>query len=117
MRAPSSSGSGGWHEMGYLFDLYGFQLFPFPEREGVCLECGRDHPEWAPHDRDTLQYQYRFFDEHGRWPSWEDAMAHCDEEVRAAWASELEARGIDVDARPEAQTARITIEADGGKTP
>lgn len=87
--------------MGYLFDLYGFQLFPFPEREGVCSECGIAHPEWAPHDRDTLQYQYRFFDEQGRWPSWEDAMAHCDEEVRAAWASELEARGIDVGERSD----------------
>jgi hypothetical protein len=42
-----------------------------------------DHPVEHPHNKDSLYYQFRFHGVHGRWPTWEDAMAHCSEKVKA----------------------------------
>lgn len=56
-------------------------LLPCPP--GVCQECAVDHPHDQPHNQQSLHYQYRFYSEHGRWPTWTDAMAHCTPEVQA----------------------------------
>jgi hypothetical protein len=54
-----------------------------PCKKNVCQECAVDHPKDHPHNADSLYYQYKFLDQHGRWPTWEDAIAHCNEEVKA----------------------------------
>ena len=69
-----------------------------PAKPGTCSECAVDHPAHYPHNRDSLYYQYRFYDQHGRWPTWADAMAHCDEQMKAFWREQLTARGVQVDA-------------------
>lgn len=55
-----------------------------PPRSG-CPECGTEHDHDQPHNQQSLTYQYQFHATHGRWPTWTDAMAHCTDEVKAAW--------------------------------
>ena len=54
-----------------------------------CLLCGKDHAPDQPHNKDNLTYQYMFYKEHGRWPKWEDAMAHCPDDIKEFWRNEL----------------------------
>lgn len=70
-----------------------FQLMPVPET--ACQVCGRDpaHSPDQPHDAQSLYYQYAFYGEHGRWPTWKDAVAHCSPETQQAWETELRRRG------------------------
>jgi hypothetical protein len=49
-----------------------------------------------PHNQQSLAYQYDFYGKNGRWPTWADAMAHCDESVKAQWTAALKERGIAV---------------------
>ncbi len=55
----------------------------------VCQECAMDHPHENPHNQQSLYYQMRFHAQHGRWPTWTDAMAHCTEPVRQHWKQAL----------------------------
>lgn len=68
-------------------------------RPGACSQCFIEHHPAFPHDAQSLQYQYRFNAEHGRWPTWEDAMAHCDDEVYEAFREGLAAQGVEVPPR------------------
>lgn len=64
-----------------------------PPKPGVCPVCATDHaPEW-PHNQPSLYYQYHFYGTHGRWPTWADAVAHCDDEMRANWERVLKEKG------------------------
>lgn len=94
--------------MGYLNERHG--MFLMPTKPGVCPKCGIDHPEDQPHNRDTLLYQYTFYDEYGRWPSWADAMAHCSEAVKAVWTRELTNHGIEVGEFPETGYVELAVE-------
>lgn len=60
-----------------------------PARPGVCSQCAVDHEPEEPHNRDSLHYQYTFYAEHDRWPTWDDAMAHCTSEVQQMWRDAL----------------------------
>jgi len=62
----------------------------------VCQQCGRDHEPDAPHDAWSLYFQYSFYAEYDRWPTWADAMAHCDEETQQRWTHALRAHGVEV---------------------
>ena len=62
---------------------------------GKCPICATEHDPSAPHDRDSLYYQYRLYRDNNRFPSWENAMNHCSEKVRAAWRKKLARRGVD----------------------
>ena len=62
--------------MGYLKKIYGMALLG-KTQDGTCPECAVKHDPEQPHNRDSLAYQYKFYDQHGRWPTWSDAMAHC----------------------------------------
>lgn len=54
--------------MGYLKKRHGMTLFgKMPD--GACTECAVKHSPEQPHNRDSLAYQYKFYDEHGRWPT------------------------------------------------
>lgn len=65
-------------------------LPPPPDK---CPVCAHDHePDW-PHNAQSLYYLYRFYGLRGRWPTWADAIAHCDGPMREHWERELRARG------------------------
>ena len=81
--------------MGYLKERHGAVLLG-KTPEGTCPMCAVKHEPEMPHNRDSLCYQYKFYDQHGRWPTWADAMAHCAPEVKAIWRRELVARGVEV---------------------
>lgn len=66
----------------------------FPAAPGTCPKCAVDHPPELPHDQQSLFWQYWFYNKHGRWPTWIDAMAHCTDEMRALWRIELLKRGV-----------------------
>ena len=75
-----------------------------PPTAGVCPVCAVNHGEAMPHNRDSLYYQMRFFQKHGRFPTWADAMAHCDEHTKAVWVGLLAERGVNVDGLVGIQT-------------
>jgi hypothetical protein len=60
----------------------------------LCSQCAVKHEPHEPHSQQSLRYQYAFYAEHDRWPTWSDAMAHCAPEVKAAWSQELRKLGI-----------------------
>lgn len=66
-------------------------LPPAPHK---CPICAVAHLPQDPHDRGSLYYQMQFFRKHGRYPTWADAMAHCDEETKQAWRNELLGAGV-----------------------
>ena len=82
--------------MGFLNERHGMMLVG-KTPPGTCPLCAVNHPPEQPHNRDSLTYQYKFYDEHGRWPTWADAMEHCSDEVKAYWKEALEARGVEID--------------------
>lgn len=72
------------------------KVVPFkvlPPAEGLCKECARGHEPDEAHDAQSLVYQYTFFARGGRWPTWRDAVAHCDPVVRGAWIEKLREHG------------------------
>ncbi len=74
-----------------------------PPADGLCPECAVGHEPSMPHNRDSLHYQYKFRQDEeragreARWPTWLDAMAHCNDTMKAAWREQLESRGVNVD--------------------
>lgn len=61
---------------------------------GTCPICATKHDKHEPHDKGSLYYQNWFYKKHGRFPTWEDAMDHCDEKVKAKCRKKLNRRGI-----------------------
>ncbi len=66
-----------------------------PPSENKCQECAVEHEQEWPHDKNSFFYQFLFFNLNGRTATWEDAMAHCNEEMKQMWREELRAKGID----------------------
>lgn len=81
--------------MGYLQQRHGCMMLE-KTPEGTCPECAVAHDPAMPHNQQSLAYQYHFYDQHGRWPTWADAMAHCTEDVKEQWITALKERGIEV---------------------
>lgn len=73
------------------------RMMMLPAPEGACPECAANHDPSEPHDQQSLFYQYHFYYEHDRWPTWADAIAHCADDVKQAWTEALAELGIDVD--------------------
>lgn len=67
-----------------------------PPRGNVCQDCATDHPPGFPHNNQSFYYQMKFLNKHGRFPTWEDAMAHCESQVKAIWIEELKKLGQEV---------------------
>ena len=63
---------------------------------GKCPYCAAEHDKGEPHDANSLYYRNRFFKDNGRFPTWEDAMKHCDEDTRRKWIEKLKRRGIEI---------------------
>lgn len=77
-----------------MTDVITMTLLPQP---GVCQVCARDHPDHMPHDATTMFYSVKFMMDNNRNPTWHDAMAHCSEEIKAAWIKGLIDHGVDVE--------------------
>lgn len=64
-----------------------------PPPNGTCPICAVKHSDDMPHNQQSLYYQYRFYGTHGRWPTWADAIAHCDFKMREFWEIALKDKG------------------------
>jgi predicted glycoside hydrolase/deacetylase ChbG (UPF0249 family) len=80
---------------GHLQEKHGMTLFGNTP-PGTCPECATTHDPDQPHNQQSLTYQYKFYDQHGRWPTWADAIAHCSPEVKQLWRESLKEHGIEV---------------------
>lgn len=69
-------------------------LMPVDTSDGKCSQCAVVHGPDEPHSQPSLAYQYSFFAEHDRWPTWEDAMAHCSDELYERWREVLAEYGV-----------------------
>jgi hypothetical protein len=67
-----------------------------PPKSNVCQKCALEHAPESPHNQQSLYWQYWFYGQNGRWPTWADAMEHCDEEIKNFWVEALKSKGIDV---------------------
>lgn len=67
-----------------------------PCNPNVCQMCAVDHLPSQPHNQQSLYYQYSFYSDNGRWPTWNDAMAHCSDEVKQKWIKGLKEKGIEL---------------------
>lgn len=67
-----------------------------PPKPDVCQTCASDHEPEEPHNQQSLYYQYAFYGQHGRWPTWADALAHCEIGMREMWIVELRKMGVAV---------------------
>lgn len=67
-----------------------------PPAPHLCQECAVEHSPGMPHDAHSLYYQTKFQIEHGRAPTWADAIAHCSDEMKAYFVKELRRHGIEV---------------------
>lgn len=79
-------------------------------KPGSCPECGAEHHMTQPHKWGNEFYMQQFFDAHGVYPSWGDAIAHCREDVRANWTALLTEQGVTAEELkpnkpPEVQTS------------
>ena len=80
--------------------IEGKNLAPFslmPAKEGTCPECATAHDMSQPHNQQSLFYQYKFFNENGRWPTWKDAMEHCSPDIKKFWIMKLAELGIKIE--------------------
>lgn len=68
-----------------------------PPRPDVCQECAVDHDPRLPHNQQSLYYQMKFKMGHGRGATWNDAMAHCTDDIKERWIEGLKMHGVEVD--------------------
>ena len=87
----------------------GFTLLP--PKPDVCQECAVDHDPLLPHNAQSLYYQYSFYAEHGRWPTWKDALAHCEPEMQQFWEEALREKGAWTE--PESEVPDVCPTEDG----
>ena len=66
-----------------------------PPAPGRCQQCAVIHDPEMPHDANSLYYAFWYQQEHGKSPSWADAMAHCEDGVKSLWLGLLAQVGID----------------------
>ena len=64
-----------------------------PPASDKCPVCATEHGPAEPHNAQSLYYQMAFRGKQGRFPTWADAIAHCEEPLRIAWREELTAIG------------------------
>ena len=67
-----------------------------PPAPHLCQICAIDHPEEQPHNAQSLYYRWWFALNNGRSPTWNDAMNHCSEDVKAPWLLQFAKCNIDI---------------------
>lgn len=76
-------------------------LMPPPNK---CQVCAVEHDPKEPHNKDSLFYQFVYAQDHdGKSPTWEEAMAHCSQEVKQKWITALAQHGIIVELTPPSE--------------
>lgn len=70
------------------------ELLPPPKH--CCQVCAWEHRPEQPHNFQTLYYKIWFQKEYGRAPTWEDAMMHCEDEVKEQWKIHLREFGVQI---------------------
>ena len=70
---------------------------------GSCPVCASFHEKTEPHDLNSLYYQNKFFKVYKRFPTWADAMYHCDPHTKAMWTEKLKEAGVTVEFPQEKQ--------------
>ncbi len=70
------------------------KMMLLPPAKHLCQTCATEHEPELPHNAQSLYYQAAFQMEHGRSPTWIDAMEHCDETVREGWGIQLDTFGV-----------------------
>lgn len=73
------------------------QVKILPPKPGTCPICAVKHRPEQPHNPQSLYYQMKFRQQHGRFPTWADAMAHCEEYIKKMWVDALAERGVIVE--------------------
>ena len=63
---------------------------------GTCPVCATVHDKAEPHDLNSLYYQNQFFKTHRMFPTWADALCHCDSAMKTMWREKLKRAGIEV---------------------
>ena len=56
-----------------------------PAAPGTCPECATEHDPEFPHNLQSLYYKMWFYQENGRFPTMDDSLSHCSEEIKSAW--------------------------------
>lgn len=77
------------------------QMQLLPCAPDVCQECAVKHESWQAHNQQSLYYQFKFHSKNGRFPTWEDAIAHCTYDIRKQWKIELTELGKWTEIKPE----------------
>lgn len=72
------------------------ELSLMPPSKCKCQECAIEHFETEPHNPQSFFYKFKFSSEHGRCPTWADAMQHCTKEVQERWITKLVNIGVDI---------------------
>lgn len=83
--------------------MQGFMMLP--PGPDACQECAVEHDCRQGHDNRSLVFQYRFYSKRGRWPTWKDAIAHCEPDMRKAWEEKL--RDMKMWTEPESEAPDV----------
>jgi hypothetical protein len=76
------------------FDLNNYTFAP--PKPGACAVCATVHDPAMPHDRNSLYYQMRFFQDHHRLPTWGDTIADCSPFRKAYWKMIMKNKGVKI---------------------
>lgn len=68
-----------------------------PPAPHVCQVCAVDHEPAEPHDPESFYWRTKRHIAGEPAPTWADALAHVEPELRAAWVAALAERGVTVD--------------------
>ena len=69
-------------------------LMLLPPSKDKCQLCATKHEKHYPHNQQSMYYHMIFKNKYGRYPTWDDAMKHCSNEMKTAWKEELKMKGV-----------------------
>lgn len=94
--SQNTCGKGLLHQTGNCIDTTNKpKMMVLPPAPDKCQVCAVAHKPESPHNKDSLYYQMNFHNQNGRWPTWEDSMAHCPDDIKRLWIESLEGMGIE----------------------
>ena len=79
-----------------VIDMGEMALLPCDTSKGQCEACAVKHNPDEPHNQQSMYYQYWFRQRHKRWPTWKDAMAHCNAKMKKLWKEGLREHGVKI---------------------
>lgn len=85
------------------------KLMLLPPAKDKCQCCAVDHPPKYPHNQQSLFWHSWFYGQYGRWPTWWDAIAHCEQPVQDFWLDALQKRDVDMGDKPDKVIACLVL--------